>query len=315
MLKSNTSIILEVIILGFPEMSEKRLLLFMLLFHIYVMASSGNLLIMIVTKLDSSLQSPMYFFLGHLSMIDICYISATVPLMLVILISHHNHLQFSACVVQLHTVIFLEGAECFLLAIMAYDRYAAICRPLHYTFIMKRGVCYKLLCGGILCSLLNSMIHTTLIIRLPFCDNEINHMFCDIPPLLKLSCIDTYLNEVILFAVSAVFVGLGPLVFILISYFYIVVTILKNTSNVGRQKMFSTCVSHLIIVTMFYGTGCFNYVRPRSSYSMERDKLVSVIYNVATPFLNPIVYSLRNNEVKRALINGCRKHFFHKGRL
>ncbi|XP_073464629.1 olfactory receptor 5V1-like [Aquarana catesbeiana] len=303
----------EVIVLGFPEMTEKRLLLFGLMFNIYVMALSGNLLIMIVTNLDASLQSPMYFFLRYLSMLDICYISATVPLMLVILVSYHNHLSFSACILQLYMVVFLEGAECFLLAIMAYDRYAAICCPLHYSIIMKRGVCYKLLLGGILCSLLHSMLHTTLIIRLPFCDNEINHLFCDIPPLLKLSCVDTYLNEAILFGVSAVFVGLGPLAYILISYVYIILTILKNTSNVGRRKMFSTCASHLIIVNIFYGTGSFTYVRPKSSYSLERDKLVSVIYNVATPLLNPIVYSLRNSEVKRALTNGCRKYLFTKG--
>ncbi|KAM5193790.1 olfactory receptor 5V1-like [Mantella aurantiaca] len=224
------------------------------------------------------------------------------------LVSHHNHLSFSACIVQLYTVVFLEGTECFLLAIMAYDRYAAICRPLHYNFIMKKEVCYKLLLGGILSSLSHSMLHTTLITRLPFCDNRINHLFCDIPPLLKLSCIDTYLNEVILFGVSAIFVGLGPLVFILISYVYIVLTIFKTTSTVGRQKMFSTCAAHLIIVNIFYGTGSFTYVRPKSSYSLERDKLVSVIYNVATPLLNPIVYSLRNSEVKRALRNGCRKY-------
>nr|DBA22662.1 TPA: hypothetical protein GDO54_013675 [Pyxicephalus adspersus] len=299
--------ILEVIILGFPEISEKRLLLFMLLFNIYIMASSGNLIILIITKLDSSLQSPMYFFLGYLSMFDICYISATVPLMLFILVSHHNHLSFSVCVVQLHTVVFLEGAECFLLAIMAYDRYAAICRPLHYNIIMKRVVCYKLLLGTVLCSLLHSLLHTALIIRLPFCNNGINHFFCDIPPLLKLSCINTYLNEAVLFGVSAVFVGLGPLIFILVSYVYIVLTIFKASKR-GRRKMFSTCASHLIIVNIFYGTGSFTYVRPTSSYSLERDKVVSVIYNVATPLLNPIVYSLRNSEVKKALINGCRKY-------
>lgn len=299
MLKSNTSVISEVVFWGFPDIVEKRLLLFIVLFNIYVM-------------LDYSLQSPMYFFLGYLSLIDICYISATVPLMLVILASHHNHLSFGACILQLCTVVFLEGSECFLLAIMAYDRYAAICRPLHYNIIMNKGVCYKLLLGVILSSLSHSMLHTTLIIRLPFCGNGINHLFCDIPPLLKLSCIDTYVNEVILFGVSAVFVGLGPLVFILISYVYIVHAIFRTTSNVGKRKMFSTCAAHVIIVNIFYGTGSFTYVRPKSSYSLERDKLISVIYNVATPLLNPIVYSLRNSEIKKALTNGCRKYFFYK---
>ncbi|XP_068107380.1 olfactory receptor 5V1-like [Hyperolius riggenbachi] len=228
--------------------------------------------------------------------------------MLYILASHHSNISFSACVAQLYFVIFLEGVECFLLAIMAYDRYAAICRPLHYNIIMHRRVCYRLLFGVLLASMFHSMLHTVLIIRLPFCDNIINHLFCDIPPLLKLSCISTFLNEVILFGVSGVFVGLGPLIFILISYVYVVLNILNISSKIGRKKTFSTCVAHLIIVNIFYGTGSFTYVRPKSSYSLERDKVVSVIYNVVTPLLNPIVYSLRNSEIRRSLMHACKKY-------
>ncbi|XP_063800465.1 olfactory receptor 5V1-like [Pseudophryne corroboree] len=269
------------------------------------MTLSGNLLILTITRLGSRFQNPMYFFLGYLSIVDACYISVTVPQMLVLLVSHGNSVTFGACVVQLYSVVLLEGAECILLAIMAYDRYAAICRPLHYNIIMSRGVCYKMLCGALVWSALHSSLHTALISRLPFCDNVINHLFCDIPPLLKLSCTDTYLNEIILYAVSGVFVGLGPLLFISISYVYIVLTIFKITSVAGRRKMFSTCAAHLIVVNIFYGTGSFTYVRPKSSYSLERDKLVSVIYNVATPLLNPIVYSFRNSEMRRSLMNGC----------
>ncbi|XP_075720020.1 olfactory receptor 5V1-like [Rhinoderma darwinii] len=303
----NATVITEFNILGFPEIAEERILLFALFLTIYVITLYGNLLIITITKLDPSLQYPMYFFLGYLSMIDTCYISATVPQMLVILASRHRSISFGACIMQLYTVILLEGAECILLAIMAYDRYAAICHPLHYSIIMCRAKCYKMLFGAMFWSTLHSALHTILIRRLPFCGNGINHLFCDIPPLLKLSCIDTYVNEIVLFAVSGVFVGLGPFVFILVSYVYIVITIFKVTSVAGRKKMFSTCAAHLIIVNIFYGTGSFTYVRPKNNYSSERDKLVSVIYNVATPLLNPIVYSFRNNEIRRSLTNGCRR--------
>ncbi|XP_073431648.1 olfactory receptor 5V1-like [Dendrobates tinctorius] len=303
----NTTRITEFNILGFPENAETRIILFTCFLTIYVITLSGNLLIITLTKLDPNLQNPMYFFLGYLSMIDICYISATVPQMLVILVSHNRSISFVACILQLFIVILVEGAECFLLAIMAYDRYAAICHPLHYSIIMRRKKCFKMLFTAMFWSTLHSALHTFLISHLPFCDNAINHLFCDIPPLLKLSCIDTYLNEIVLFAVSGVFVGLGPLVLILVSYLYIVLTIFKVTSAAGRKKMFSTCAAHLIIVNIFYGTGSFTYVRPKNSYSPERDKLVSVFYNVATPLLNPIVYSFRNSEMRRSLTQGRRR--------
>ncbi|XP_040275655.1 olfactory receptor 5V1-like [Bufo bufo] len=303
----NATAITEFNILGFPERAEKRILLFACFLTIYVITLSGNLLIITITKLDPTLQNPMYFFLGYLSMVDTCYISATVPQMLVILVSRQQSISFGRCFMQLYTMILVEGAECLLLAIMAYDRYAAICFPLHYNNIMHWGKCYKMLFGTMISSALHSALHTGLIYRLPFCDNLINHLFCDIPPLLKLSCIDPYLNEIVLFAVSGVFIGLGPLLFILITYIYIVISIFRITSVEGRKKMFSTCAAHLIIVNIFYGTGSFTYVRPKTSYSSERDKLVSVIYNVATPLLNPIVYSFRNNEMRRSLTKGCRK--------
>ncbi|KAE8633840.1 hypothetical protein XENTR_v10002114 [Xenopus tropicalis] len=288
-------------ILGFQDMKEKRVLLFMLLLSIYLLTFSSNMLIMIITKFDTILQNPMFFLLGNLSVLDICYISATVPNMLVILASQQNTISFVACVVQLFSVIFLESAECFLLAIMAYDRYAAICKPLHYILIMSREFCYSLLSMVIIAAVLHSLLHTLLIVHLPFCDNKINHLFCDIPPLLKLSCTDTSLNEIILFAVSGVFVGLGPLLFIFLSYIYIACTIFKITSKAGLRKAFSTCASHLIIVFIFYGSGSFTYIRPKASYSLERDKLLSLFYNIVTPLANPIVYSLRNTEVQTAL--------------
>ncbi|XP_075424138.1 olfactory receptor 5V1-like [Ascaphus truei] len=293
--------------LGFPDVTEARVLLFVLFLGIYLLTLSDNLLIISIIQYDSSLQNPMCFLLGNLSVIDLCYISVTVPQMLAILVSKHKSISFVSCFVQLFSVVFLEGAECILLAIMAYDRYLAICKPFHYILIMSKGIYQKLLCGTLTGSALHSLLHTLLIARLPFCDTRINHLFCDIPPLLKLSCIDTHLNEMVLFGVSGVFVGLGPLLFIFVSYIYIVSTILKMTSGVGKRKTFSTCAAHLIVVTIFYGTGSFNYVRPKSSYSMERDKLVSVFYNVVTPMLNPIIYSLRNSEIKRSLRNGFRR--------
>ncbi|KAG9487248.1 hypothetical protein GDO78_007231 [Eleutherodactylus coqui] len=303
----NATVITEFNILGFPGIAEQRILLFAFFLTLYVITLSGNLLIITITKLDPSLQNPMYFFLGYLSMIDTCYISATVPQMLAILGSHQRSISFGACITQLYIVILVEGAECILLAVMSYDRYAAICHPLHYGIIMCKGKCYKMLFGAMLWSTLHSALHTALISRLPFCDNVINHLFCDIPPLLKLSCIDTYLNEIVLFAVSGVFVGVGPLVFILGTYVCIVSTIFKVTSAAERKKIFSTCAAHLIIVNIFYGTGSFTYVRPKTSYSSERDKVVSVIYNVATPLLNPIVYSFRSSEIRRSFTQGCRR--------
>ncbi|XP_053303962.1 olfactory receptor 5V1-like [Spea bombifrons] len=312
--RGNVTEVLHFNILGFPDTLEKRIVLFTLLLGIYVITLSGNLLIIIITKLDSSLQNPMYILLGNLSLIDICYISVTVPHMLMTLASNDTSISFVGCMAQLFFVIFLEGAECILLAIMAYDRYAAICKPLYYAIIMDRGVCYKLVLLAVLWGALHSLLHTLLIVRLPFCDNGINHLFCDIPPLLKLSCIDTYLNETVLFAVSGVFVGLGPLLFILISYVQVVSAIFEMTSDVARRKVFSTCAAHLIIVTTFYGTGSFNYVRPKSSYSLERDKLASVVYNVITPMLNPIIYSLRNSEVKRSLRDVLRRYQFSRKR-
>ncbi|XP_053555888.1 olfactory receptor 5V1-like [Bombina bombina] len=304
----NLTSVLQFTILGYPDMTEKRILLFLLFVCVYVTTILGNLVIIIITNSYDSLQTPMYFLLGKLSIIDICYISVTVPQMLFFLASKQNTISFAGCIVQLYSMIFLESAECVLLAIMAYDRYLAICRPLHYILIMNRAVCYKLLSGAIFSSALHSLLHTLLIAQLPFCHYSINHFFCDIPPLLKLSCTDTHVNEILLFAVSGVFVGLGPLLMIFVSYAFIVCKILKMKAGVGRWKTFSTCTSHLTIVTIFYGTGSFTYVRPKSSYSLDRDKLVSVFYNIATPLLNPIIYSLRNSEVKKSITNGFRRY-------
>nr|XP_040137924.1 olfactory receptor 5V1-like [Ictidomys tridecemlineatus] len=190
--------------------------------------------------------------------------------------------------------------ECLLLAAMAYDRYIAICKPLRYTVIMNKALYSQLAASCWIGSFLNSVVHTVLTFRLPFCNNQINYFFCDIPPLLILSCGDTSVNELVLLSIG-VFIGWTPLLCIVLSYVYIISTILRIHSSEGRHKAFSTCASHLVIVLLYYGSAIFTYVRPISSYSLEKDRLISVLYSVVTPMLNPIIYTLRNKDIKEAM--------------
>ncbi|XP_069488898.1 olfactory receptor 5V1-like [Ambystoma mexicanum] len=304
----NLTAVTEFILIGFPNHAGLEALFFILLLFAYLISVVGNIAIIFLTRVDPHLDTPMYFLLANLSFLDICYISVTVPKMLVSLVAKKRSITYVGCMAQLFFIIFLEGGECFLLAIMAVDRYLAICNPLRYNIIMNRGACSVLVLGALLAGSAHSLLHTLLICWLPFCrTNEINHFFCDIPPLLKLSCSSIYVNEVVLYAVSGVFVGLGPLLFIFLSYVCIISAILRMRSVEGRHKIFSTCTSHLLVVALFYGTGSFTYVRPATSYAMDHDKQVSLLYNVLTPLLNPIIYSLRNSEVKRALRNTLRR--------
>uniref|UniRef100_G1PY84 G-protein coupled receptors family 1 profile domain-containing protein n=2 Tax=Myotis lucifugus TaxID=59463 RepID=G1PY84_MYOLU len=238
--------------------------------------------------------TPMYFFLANLSFVDVCYSSTITPKMLVDLLSEKKTISFAGCFLQLYFFIALATTECILFGLMAYDRYVAICNPLLYPLVMTRTVCLKMAAGAFAAGLLNSMVHTSYISRLPFCSsNVIHHFFCDSPPLFKLSCSDTPLNESIISTFAGVNM-VGTLLVILTSYCYILFSIFRMHSGEGRHKAFSTCASHLTAIILFYSTAIYTYLRPTSSYSLGQDKVASVFYTVVIPMLNPLIYSLRN---------------------
>ncbi|XP_012668217.1 LOW QUALITY PROTEIN: olfactory receptor 5V1-like [Otolemur garnettii] len=291
----------EFIILGFSNLNEFQFLLFTIFFVTYICTLGGNIIIIWVTMTDSRLHTPMYFFLENLAFLDVCYITTNVPQMMVHLLSKKKSISYVGCMAQLFAFIFSVGSESLLLAAMAYDRYIAICKPLRYSVIMNKTLCSQLAASCWTGGFLNSVVHTVLTFRLPFCgNNQINYFFCDIPPLLILSCGDTFINELVLLCIG-VFIGWMPFLCIVHSYLYIISAILRIHSSEGRKKAFSTCASHLIIVLLYYGSAIFTYVRPISAYSLEKDRLISVLYSVVTPMLNPVIYSLRNKDIKEAV--------------
>uniref|UniRef100_A0A452HNL4 Olfactory receptor n=1 Tax=Gopherus agassizii TaxID=38772 RepID=A0A452HNL4_9SAUR len=241
----------------------------------YIVTLAGNLLIIVLTLADPALHTPMYFFLRNLSFLEMCYTSVNVPKMLRNLLSGDKTISFIGCAMQTYFTFFLGGSECFLLVSMAYDRYVAICKPLHYPVVMNRKVSTGLAAGSWLSGLLMSFGHTSTIFILPFCRSEINHFFCDIPPLLKLACGDTSRNDMAVF-IMASFFAIFPFMLILMSYVCIISTILRLPSRAGRRKSFSTCSSHLMVVTLFYGSACIMYLKPNSSYSPDTDKFLSL---------------------------------------
>ncbi|XP_048373352.1 olfactory receptor 5V1-like [Sphaerodactylus townsendi] len=294
----NQTSIKEFILLGFENIKQEKSFLFILFLTMYTICLLGNLLIIAVVLLNQALHTPMYFFLGNLSFLDVCYISVTVPKMLADICVESPSISFMGCAAQMYFLVTLVGTEGFLLASMALDRFFAICRPLSYTQFMNKWTCLQMATISWICGLLNASLHTTLTFHLSYCrTNGISHFFCDIPPLLSISCSDTSVNEVALFT-AGVFVGLSPFCFTLVSYAFILHAILSNQQKRQGHKAISTCVSHLAVVILFYGSGIFTYFRPTSSYSLERDQLVGVLYNILTPTLNPLIYSLRNKEVK-----------------
>ncbi|XP_069058136.1 olfactory receptor 5V1-like [Pleurodeles waltl] len=299
-MKNNTSVE-EFILLGFSSLPELKITLFVLFLSLYLSMLIGNILIVTITWTDPRLNTPMYYFLRHLSFLEICYTSVTIPKMLRNFLTKGNTIHYAGCAAQLYFFIALGSIECTLLAVMAYDRFVAICNPLGYPIIMSRWVCHSLVSSSWLSGFLNSMVHTVLTFRLPFCSsNEVKQFFCDIPPLLNLACADTHTNEMVLFVVGGLY-GFGSFLLTLISYIQIISAILKIRTKEGQRKAFSTCTSHLIVVSLFYGTSFFMYLRPTSSYSLYQEKLIPVFYAVVTPTLNPIIYSLRNKEIKGAL--------------
>ncbi|XP_075681401.1 olfactory receptor 226-like [Rhinoderma darwinii] len=297
----NDSSVAEFILLGFPASQRFQAFLFLIFFIAYVVTVTGNLLIISIIRADLHLHHPMYFFLSNFAFMQIFYVTVTVPKLLIGFLVRRNIISTSACFSQCYFFFFLGGIENVLLAIMAYDRYVAICHPLRYNTIMTPKFCWCLACGCWVGIFFGSLLPVTFLARLSFCGpNIINHYFCDISPLLKLSCSETSLLKSYFFSLMWVIV-FSCLLFTLVSYIKIIGAIMKIPSTVGRQKVFSTCGSHLTVVIIYFGAVIFMYVRPRDSYVFEEDKLVSVFYSILTPLFNPFIYCLRNKEVKMAL--------------
>ncbi|KAK9410351.1 olfactory receptor [Crotalus adamanteus] len=289
----------------FTELSDLpavHISLFVVILLAYLTTLAGNGAILIATATDAHLQTPMYFFLCNLSLLDILCPTVTVPKMLQTFLLEDKRISFVGCMLQLFFLIYVVGTEIFLLALMAYDRYVAICTPLHYTNIMSKRLCAQLAAGTWLTGFTNSMIHTSLTFTLSFCGpNKVNQYYCDISPIRALSCSSTFVPELVRLLVAGILGG-GAFLVTLISYIYIISAILRMHSAEGRRKAFSTCGSHLAVVCLFYGTTIATYVRPTSTYSSKKDRIVSMLYGILTPMINPMIYSLRNKEVKKALV-------------
>ncbi|XP_058400656.1 olfactory receptor 5P76 [Diceros bicornis minor] len=289
------------ILLGLTDDPILRVILFMIILCIYMVTISGNLSTIILIRISSQLHHPMYFFLSHLAFADIGYSSSVTPNMLVNFLVERNTISYFGCATQLGSVVFFGTAEFFLLAVMAYDRFVAVCSPLLYSTKMSTQVCVQLLIVAYVGGFLNACSFTICFYSLLFCGpNRVNHFFCDFAPLVELSCSDISIPAVVP-SFTAGSVTVVTVFVIAVSYIYILITILKMRSIEGRQKAFSTCTSHLTVVTLFYGTITYIYVVPKSSYSADQNKVVSVFYLVVIPMLNPLIYSLRNNEIKGAL--------------
>ncbi|XP_068023636.1 olfactory receptor 10A4-like [Melanerpes formicivorus] len=275
--------------------------LFCLVLFMYLSTLVGNILIITLTMVDAALHSPMYFFLKNLSFLEIGYTTSTIPKMLVNFLSRKPGISFLGCATQMYVFSLLGITECCLLAVMAYDRYVAICQPLHYQAMMSWGKCFLLAAVSWLIGFLVALGQTTSIFTLPYCGpNRINHFFCDLPPLLKLACAATSKNEITTYIIAVLFI-MVPFLLIVVSYVQILHTIFKMPSAGDKRKTFSTCSSHLVVVTLFYGSGIVAYLRPKAYFSSSSTKLLSLFYTLMSPMMNPLIYSLRNNEVKQAL--------------
>ncbi|XP_050614560.1 olfactory receptor 5B12 [Macaca thibetana thibetana] len=296
----NYTEVTEFILVGLTDDPEQQIPLFIVFLFVYLITLVGNLGMIELIILASCLHTPMYFFLTNLSLVDFGYSSAVTPKVMVGFLTGDKFILYNACATQFFFFVAFITVENSLLASMAYDRYAAVCKPLHYTTTMTTNVCACLAIGSCVCGFLNASIHTGNTFRLSFCrSNVVEHFFCDAPPLLAVSCSDNYISEMVIFFVVG-FNDFFSILVILISYLFIFITILKMRSSEGHQKAFSTCASHLTAVSIFSGTGIFMYLRPSSSHFMGMDKMASVFCAIVIPMLNPLVYSLRNKEVKSA---------------
>ncbi|KAG8568528.1 hypothetical protein GDO81_014047 [Engystomops pustulosus] len=296
--EENNTLVNDFILLGFVN---ERVTCTILMSFIYIMIIIGNFSVLCIVLVDSRLQTPMYFFLSCLSLLDIFYSTVTLPSMLVNAITENSRISFYRCFTQLYFFVCFGGSECLLLAAMAYDRYVAICDPLRYHVIMNKRFCSGIAAGCWVSGSLNAMFHTLLTSKLTFCgDHYINHFFCDVLPMLEAACSDVQSSQVLLHVVTII-LGMCPFLLVMNSYIHIISTILKIRSSEGRQKVFSTCSSHLMVVTIFYITGMFNYNLPNTEDFLSSVQVSSVLYGILPPFLNPVIYCLRNQEVKKAL--------------
>ncbi|XP_025863907.2 olfactory receptor 2D2 [Vulpes vulpes] len=304
---ANQTQVTEFFLLGLSDDPHTQKLLFILFLGVYLVTVLANLLLMCLVQADSRLHTPMYFFLCNLSLADLCFSTNIVPQALVHLLSRKKIISFTRCAAQLLLFLIFGGTQCAFLAVMSYDRYVAICNPLHYPSIMTWRVCVQLAVGSWTSGILVSVVDTTFILRLPYQgSNSIAHFFCEAPALLILASTDTHTSEMAIFLMG-VMILLIPVSLILVSYGHIIVTVVRMKSSVRRLKAFSTCGSHLMVVILFYGSGIVTYMTPKSS--KEQEKLVSVFYAMVTPMLNPLIYSLRNKDVKGALRKVATRNF------
>ncbi|XP_025771036.1 olfactory receptor 10K2-like [Puma concolor] len=299
--RSNGTLVTEFVFLGFSSLAGLQRLLFVAFLPLYLFTLGTNAIIISTIVLDRALHTPMYFFLAVLSCSETCYTFVIIPKMLVDLLAQKKTISFLGCAIQMFTFLFLGCSHSFLLAAMGYDRYVAICNPLRYTVLMGHGVCVGLVAAACACGFTIAQIITSVVFHLPFrASNQLHHFFCDIAPVLTVASHHTYLSQIVIVMLCALVLVI-PLSLILVSYIHIISAILQFPSTLGRYKAFSTCASHLIVVTIHYGCASFIYLRLKSNYSSSRDALVSVSYTILTPLFNPLIYSLRNKEFKSAL--------------
>ncbi|XP_009665717.1 olfactory receptor 2D2-like [Struthio camelus] len=300
MAEENQSTVTEFIFQGLSSQPRTQAVLFIVFLGFFLFTVVGNIMIIIVIRANHQLQKPMYFFLANLSFLDICYVSTNIPQMLVNLLTKRT-ISFHGCAAQMYFSLAFGMAECVLLAVMAYDRYVAICHPLQYAAVMSKKLCSHMVAASWISSLLSSMVINSLTFRLPFCGPDtLNHYFCEVPAVLALACADIALTEMVVFAFSILIVFI-PFLLIITSYGRILLTILQIQSAHGQSKAFSTCGSHLMVVTIFYGTAICMYMNPKSRSPRDTDKVVAVFYTIVAPMLNPLIYSLRNKDIKCAL--------------
>ncbi|NP_001005216.2 olfactory receptor 2J3 [Homo sapiens] len=289
------------ILVGFSNWPHLEVVIFVVVLIFYLMTLIGNLFIIILSYLDSHLHTPMYFFLSNLSFLDLCYTTSSIPQLLVNLWGPEKTISYAGCMIQLYFVLALGTTECVLLVVMSYDRYAAVCRPLHYTVLMHPRFCHLLAVASWVSGFTNSALHSSFTFWVPLCGHrQVDHFFCEVPALLRLSCVDTHVNELTLMITSSIFV-LIPLILILTSYGAIVRAILRMQSTTGLQKVFGTCGAHLMAVSLFFIPAMCMYLQPPSGNSQDQGKFIALFYTVVTPSLNPLIYTLRNKVVRGAV--------------
>ncbi|XP_062992598.1 olfactory receptor 5B21-like [Elgaria multicarinata webbii] len=297
----NKTEITEFILLGFGDLHHLQIFLFLLFLVIYILTMATNFLTILLILSDEHLHTPMYFFLGNLSCLEMMYSSTILPRMLAALMTGDKSISVKGCITQFYFGSFLVCTECYLLSVMSYDRFLAICKPLHYATLMNAKVCMQLAGGSWINSIAVISVYLALMLQLRYCGhNEIDHFFCEALPLVKLSCSDTFLVKLVTFAVAFV-ITFPPFISTLVSYIYIIAAILRIPSTTGRQKAFSTCSSHLIVVSVFYGAIIIVYLIPKTESVRDFNKIFSLLYTVLPPLLNPLIYSLRNKDVKDAM--------------